>query len=229
VLVVVAHPDDAEFGAGGTVARWCDEGAEVVYCVVTDGAAGGSDPAVPDAELAALRRREQEAAAAVLGVSEVVFLGRPDGRLVADLDLRRDLARVIRKVRPGRVLAQSPERNYRRIRASHPDHLAAGAATLAAVYPDARNPLAFRELLAEGLAAHAVREVWLMAAPTADHPVDVTEVFGRKLEALRCHGSQVGDGEGLEGVLRGFLDAEARRFGLPPGRLAESFLVVDTG
>ena len=161
VLVVTAHPDDVDFGAAGTVAKWTDEGVEVIYCIVTDGDAGGFDPNVPRTEIAGIRRAEQTAAAKEVGVSELRFLGHPDGRLVASLDLRRDISREIRRYRPDIVMCQSPQRDFQRI-ASHPDHLAAGEATLSAVYPDARNPFTFTELVDEGFEAHAARQIWVM-------------------------------------------------------------------
>ncbi|MDA8148628.1 MAG: PIG-L family deacetylase, partial [Actinomycetota bacterium] len=136
VLVVTAHPDDVDFGMAGTVSVWTKSGTEVAYCVVTDGDAGGSDRSVSRSDMAALRRDEQRAAAAELGVADVRFLGYPDGRLAATLDVRRDISRVIRSFRPDRVVAQSPDRNWQRIYASHPDHLAAGEAAACAVYPD---------------------------------------------------------------------------------------------
>src|SRR3954454_7441733 len=139
-LVITAHPDDVDFGAAGTVATWTDAGVKVTYCVVTDGDAGGFDVAVPRDRIGQIRQEEQRAAAAEVGVSDVVFLGYPDGRLEMSFDLRRDIARVIREVQPQRVFCQSPQRNMVRIPASHPDHLAAGEATLCAIYPDARNP-----------------------------------------------------------------------------------------
>src|SRR5215208_802856 len=125
ILVVTAHPDDVDFGMGGTVATWTDAGIHVAYCVVTDGDAGGFDPDVPRSEIPAIRRAEQEAAAKVVRVDTVHWLGYPDGRLVPSIELRRDLARVIRIERPDRVVCQSPERNWDRLGASHPDHLAA--------------------------------------------------------------------------------------------------------
>lgn len=230
ILVVTAHPDDVDFGVAGSVATWTDAGATVTYCVVTDGDAGGFDPTVPRGEIPGIRRAEQTAAAKEVGVNDLVFLGYPDGRLEASLDLRRDLARVIRQVRPERVVAQSPERLWDRIFASHPDHLAAGEAAMCAVYPDARNPFAFPELAAEGLEAHTVGEVWVMAAPTADVFVDVTDQFERKLAALRAHVSQNTDSDGqLEARLRGWLGANAASAGLAEGRLAEGFRRVVTG
>jgi LmbE family N-acetylglucosaminyl deacetylase len=165
----------------------------------------------------------------VVGVDEVEFLGYPDGRLVAGLDLRRDLARVIRRVRPVRVVSQSPERHWQRIQASHPDHLAAGEATLCAVYPDARNPFAFPELLEAGLEPHVAGEVWLMASPRADHLVDITDAIDRKVAGLRCHASQLQDPDALEERVRTWTATIAEEGGLPAGRMAETFQIVPTG
>lgn len=228
VLVVSAHPDDVDFGAAGSVAVWTEEGIAVSYCIVTDGAAGSADPDIDLSTLAAVRQEEQRNAAATVGVTDVHFLGYPDGALEVTLELRRDLARVIRIVRPERVVCQSPERNWDRIRASHPDHLAAGEATLQAVYPDARNPYSYPELVASGLEPHVVEEVWLMASPRASMAIDVTSTIDRKITALKCHRSQVPDGDRLEELIRGWTSATAAEFGLPEGRLAESFQVVDT-
>ena len=227
-LVVCAHPDDVDFGASGTVATWTDAGCEVTYCIVTDGAAGAADPEVDLAHLVEIRQREQRAAAHEVGVEEVVFLGFPDGRLEPTLDVRREIARVIRAVRPERLITQSPERNYSRIRASHPDHLAAGEAALRAVYPDARNPYAFPELVDGGLEPFEVPEVWLMASPTGGRAVDITDAFSRKLAALRSHASQITEPERVGQFVREWGEQTAKLFGLGPGRLAESFQVVDT-
>lgn len=231
--MVAAHPDDVDFGAAGTVATWVAEGIEVTYCIVTDGDAGGFDPGLTRPELAAIRRAEQRAAAGVVGVSDVVFLGYPDGRLQVSLDLRRDIARVIRDVRPQRVLTQSPERNWDRVHASHPDHLAAGEATICAVYPDARNPFAHPELLEEGYGAHTVSEVWLMgAAPGGGGGgtvvVDITARLDTKLAALRCHASQLAPSFELEPMIRGWTAGTASRAGLAEGSFAEEFRVIDT-
>jgi LmbE family N-acetylglucosaminyl deacetylase len=230
ILVIAAHPDDVDFGAAGTVARWTDAGTEVSYCIVTDGDAGGDDHSISRPEMATLRHAEQTAAAKQVGVHDVRFLGYPDGRLEATLGLRKDLARVIRQVQPDRVLCQSPERNYARVGVSHPDHRAAGSAALDAVYPDARNPFAFPELLAdEGLSPWKVREVWISGSLAPNHYVDITEVFGRKVAALQAHASQTGHMENLEGMLRSWLSRSAAQAGLPEGRLAEAFQVLDTG
>ncbi|MEU6038808.1 MULTISPECIES: PIG-L deacetylase family protein [Actinomadura] len=230
VLAVMAHPDDVDFGAAGTIAGWTSRGIEVTYLIVTDGDAGGFDDGMTRAEMGALRRDEQRAAAACVGVDDVRFLGYPDGLLEPTFDLRRDIARVIRQVRPDRVVMPSPERNYERIYPSHPDHRAVGAAALDAVYPDARNPYAYPELLAdEGLEAWTAREVWLSGGPTVNHYVDVTDNFDRKLAALKSHVTQTAHmGEGLAEMLRGWLGANAAAAGLPDGRLAEPFQVVDT-
>jgi LmbE family N-acetylglucosaminyl deacetylase len=228
-LVITAHPDDVDFGAAGSVATWTDAGVEVAYCIVTDGEAGGFDPSVPRDEVRRIRRAEQTAAAKEVGVTDLSFLGYADGRLVPTLELRRDISRVIRQVRPQRVLCPSPERNWQLIYASHPDHLAAGEASLAAVYPDARNPFAHPELLEEGYEPWTVLEVWMMAAPSSTHWVDITDALPRKLDALRSHVSQHTDADGLlEDRMRGWGAMLAQQAGFPEGRLAEGFFVIDT-
>jgi LmbE family N-acetylglucosaminyl deacetylase len=180
-------------------------------------------------EMAELRRAEQTAAAKVVGVTDLRVLAHPDGRVLPTLDLRRDISRVIRPVRPQRVIGMSPERSYERIYASHPDHLATGEATLAAVYPDSRNPFAHPELLEqEGLEPWTVEEVYLVAIAEPDTYVDTTEMIDRKLDALRCHVSQHPDPDSLEELLRGWGSMIARRAGFPEGHLAEGFRRVVT-
>jgi LmbE family N-acetylglucosaminyl deacetylase len=228
-LIVTAHPDDVDFGSAGTVARWTAAGVEVTYCVCTDGDAGGFDEAVDRADIPRIRRAEQVEAAKQVGVRDVRFLGYPDGSLLPTIELRRDISRVIRQVRPQRMIIQSPDRIWSRIGASHPDHLASGVAAIAAVYPDARNPYAHRELLLdEGLEAWSVSETWLMAHPEMNHWVDVTDTFDAKLAALRAHVSQTGHMEGFEERIRGWFGSNAERAGLPEGRLVEGFFVVST-
>jgi len=230
ILVIAAHPDDVDFSAAGTIAGWTDAGLEVGYCIVTDGDAGGHDESVPRAEIAPLRRKEQTAAAACVGVTDLRFLGYPDGMVEATLGLRKDLARVIRQVRPDRVVCPSPERNYARLPPSHPDHRAVGSAALDAVYPDARNPFAFPELRTdEGLDAWTVREIWLPGGPAPNHWVDVTGTFDRKVAALRAHESQTAHMDNLADFLRGWLARSAAQGGLPEGRLAEAFQVIEAG
>jgi LmbE family N-acetylglucosaminyl deacetylase len=228
ILVVTAHPDDVDFGAAGSIASWTSQGIEVSYCIVTDGSAGSAKRGVDTRALAEIRQVEQRNAAAIVGVREVHFLGYPDGSLEVSLQLRRDIARVIRIVRPERVVCQSPERSWERIHASHPDHLAAGEATVQAVYPDARNPYAHPELLAAGLEPHTVDEVWLMASPHSTHAVDITATFGRKIAALECHQTQLAGSEHLEEMIRAWGSSTAAAMGLPEGQLAEAFQVVDT-
>jgi LmbE family N-acetylglucosaminyl deacetylase len=229
ILVVTAHPDDVDFGSAGSVATWTDAGIEVSYCLVTDGESGGTDRSMPRSVMAELRRAEQTTAAKIVGVTDLHFLGYPDGRVVASLELRRDLSRVIRQVRPQRVVIQSPERNYQVIYPSHPDHLAAGEAALCAVYPDARNPFAHTELLDdEGLEPWSAGEVWVANPPKPDTFVDITDAFDRKLEALHAHASQHPDPDALEGLLRGWSAGVAEAAGYPEGRLAEGYLRIFT-
>jgi LmbE family N-acetylglucosaminyl deacetylase len=191
VLVISAHPDDPEFGAGGTIAKLAQDGAEVYYLICTDGSQGGEDPEVPDEELIATRRREQCDAAGVLGVRDVVFLTHRDGSLAPNVELRRDITRQIRRFKPDLVITHMPGRVLGMpIGGSHPDHLAVGEATLAAVYPDARNPRAYREMLLEGLQPHKVREVWIPAFVEGDHFIDVSAVIELKIRAIECHRSQ---------------------------------------
>lgn len=223
-LAVMAHPDDADFGAGGTLATWVDEGFEVTLVVCTRGDQGG----LADADIAAMgavREREQRASAAIIGIRDVRFLdGHRDGWLTPTWELQRDLVRIIRQVRPHRVLQQSPERWYERLYASHPDHLAAGEATIRAIYPASENPHAWPELVhREELPAYRVPEIWLMGHPDPNHAVDVTDVIDRKLAALRAHASQTGHMEDLEERVRGMAAASAEQAGLPEGRLAELF------
>jgi LmbE family N-acetylglucosaminyl deacetylase len=190
-LVVAAHPDDPEFGFGATVAKLARDGVEVTYVICTDGSQGGEDPSVPDEELTATRYAEQRAAAEILGVREVVFLGFRDGHIYPTLDLRKCITREIRRHRPDVVMTHYPTRAVSiRIGASHPDHIAVGEATMAAVYPDSRNPRAYRELLDEGFEPHVVKEVWLPGFEDADHFVDVTGLLDLKLQAILAHKSQ---------------------------------------
>ncbi len=227
-LVVVAHPDDVDFGAGGTIATWTEAGIEVTYLICTDGDAGGFDPAVAREDIGGIRQEEQRAAAKEVGVDDVRFLGYPDGQLTPSWELRRDISRVIRQVRPQRLLMQSPEINWERIAASHPDHRAAGEATLCAVYPDARNPFTHTSLLHdEGLEAWTVHDVWIMSTGLgANRWVDVTDTFDRKVAALLAHTSQTSHMPDLAGMLRSWLGPNAVTGGLAAGRLAESFKVI---
>jgi LmbE family N-acetylglucosaminyl deacetylase len=227
VLVVTAHPDDVDFGWAGSVAVMTDAGIEVTYCIVTDGDAGGAETGIPRDEMAELRRDEQRKAAAVVGVTDVRFLGYPDGRVESTLQLRCDISRVIRQVRPNAVLTQSPERNWDRIYGSHPDHLATGDAAVSAVYPDARNRWAHPELEAEGLEPWTAGALWIgLAQPT--HYIETTSAVDRKIEALLSHKSQLPDPEATATMVRTWSSAVAQLAGLPEGRNAEAVKVVVT-
>jgi LmbE family N-acetylglucosaminyl deacetylase len=230
VLVVTAHPDDVDFGAAGTVAAFTAAGLEVTYCIVTNGDAGGSDRSMSRPEMAALRQDEQRAAAAVVGVSDVRFLGHPDGRVEATQELRRDISRVIRQVRPERVITQSPERNWAAIYASHPDHLATGEAAVCAVYPDARNPFAHPELLnVERLEPWTVPELWIMGPPGTGRiavAVETTATVERKVQALLSHKSQMTDPEGIRQRVLDWSRAGGATAGLPEGSSAELYQVT---
>jgi LmbE family N-acetylglucosaminyl deacetylase len=226
VLVVVAHPDDIDFGGAGTVALWTKAGIEVHYGIVTDGQVGGFEPDRDRAEIPAVRRAEQTTAADHVGVHDLHFLGYDDGHLEADFDLVRDLTRLIRQVRPQRLLTQSPERWWSRLHVSHPDHLATAEAAVRAFYPAAGNPFAYDDLTEE---AWDVGELWMMEHPERNHWVDITDTIDQKIAALRSHSSQHRDPEALATQMRTFARQTAEEGGLPPDRFAEAFTVIRLG
>lgn len=205
ILVVLAHPDDPEFFLGATIARWTREGHQVTYWLLTCGDKGASDAQVDPDELCQLRHKEQQAAAAVLGVNLVNFLGYPDGYLVADLKLRREVTRIIRLEKPDILVTCDPETLIvGENRINHPDHRAAGQVTLDAVFPAAGNPLYFPELLHEqGLQPHTVREIWVSGTQKPNLRLDVTEFWDTKLQALYQHKSQIGEKEAFSERMRG--------------------------
>ena len=227
-LVVVAHPDDADFWAGGTVACWSAAGIVVTYLVLTDGDAGGFDSAVPRADIPRIRRSEQQVAARILGVRDIRFLRLTEGTIVQGIELRRQIVRVIRQVRPRRLLTWSPEWNWSRFRAScHIDHRATGEIALTAAYPDAGNAFAHRTLLDhEALEPWTVEEIWLLNATAPNHFVDITDTFDQKIEALRTHRSQTGHRDRLATEMRERIEPNTAAAGLPANRLAEAFHVV---
>jgi LmbE family N-acetylglucosaminyl deacetylase len=200
-MVIMAHPDDAEFGCAGTVAVWVEEGWDVYYVVCADGGGGGPDDATDVSQGARQRviekrKEEQRAAGRILGLKDVFFLDYPDGQLQPTLELRRDIVRLLRRYRPSRVICQSPDRCWTPsliIARDHPDHLAAGRATIEAIYPASQNPWDFPELLQEGLKPHKVSELYITAAPVQNYTVDITATIDLKMAALRAHASQVGD------------------------------------
>ncbi len=200
ILVIAAHPDDIEIGAGGSIASWTDAGAEVQFCIVTDGSAGSNDPDYDKAALIQRRIHEQREAAAVIGVHTVHHLGYPDGTLQPTLELRRDLTRLIRQFRPNRVVIMDPtlkmlndNEDFHYI--NHPDHVAAGEAALYAIFPSAETRPIFPELLAKGLEPHHVDEVYLMLAQDANIAVDISAQMERKQQSIRCHVSQLREDE----------------------------------
>ncbi|WP_323958952.1 PIG-L deacetylase family protein [Arthrobacter sp. JZ12] len=227
VLCFAAHPDDIDFGAAGTIARWTAAGVVVDYCIMTDGDAGGfSEEHRPD--IVERRREEQRAAARLVGVETIHFLGHRDGYLEPSHELVASIVELIRALRPQIVLSMHPERNWDRIQKSHPDHLACGEAVTRAVYPAVENPYAFPELAAKGLEAYRLPWLWFYGGPShlENHFVDVTEHVEDKMRALHFHTSQHPDVERMDRSVRGFLTANATRAGLPEGRSAEAFQKV---
>ena len=189
MMVVTPHPDDAEIGVAGTVARWIREGKDVIYVVCTNGDKGTSDTNMKSEELARIRGQEQLAAAKLLGVREVIFLRYPDQTLEDTPDFRKNLVRLIRMYRPETVVTTDPYRRY----IWHRDHRITGQVTLDAVFPYARDLLSYPDLLEQGLQPHRVKEVLLWGTEEPNYRSDITDTFDIKLAALRCHQSQIGD------------------------------------
>jgi LmbE family N-acetylglucosaminyl deacetylase len=187
MMVITPHPDDAEFGVAGTVARWTGEGKVVIYVVCTNGDKGSSDPNMKSSELARIREKEQLAAAKLLGVREVIFLRHPDQTLEDTPEFRKEIVRLIRMYKPETVVTADPYRRY----IWHRDHRIAGQVVLDAIFPYARDFLAYPDLLEDGLQPHKVKEVWLWAAQEPNYRTDITSTFGTKVAALRCHKSQM--------------------------------------
>jgi LmbE family N-acetylglucosaminyl deacetylase len=223
-MVIAAHPDDADFGPAATAARWIDAGSTGWLVCCTSGDQGGEDPELDPLELAALREREQRAAADVVGYAGVTFLHQPDGALVNDLALRELLVREIRTFRPDAVLATDPEALFHEASGvNHTDHRAAGMAAVDAVYPAARNPMAFPWLAKTGLAAHRVRRLYLFWSNQPTVHVDVTATIGRKIDALRAHASQLKEPEKIETWIREWAAEEGRAIG---AQAAEALRVI---
>jgi LmbE family N-acetylglucosaminyl deacetylase len=223
-LVVAAHPDDIEFGCAGTVARWVREGARVTYALVTNGAAGSSDPEMTRERLAELREAEARAAAKVVGVDQVEFLGYEDGLLEPTLEVREKIVRLIRRVRPEVVVTTDPTTRYFGDRyINHPDHRAAGEATLAAVIPGSDTRLAYPELLEAGLEPVKLVGVMLMMNEKPNLVVDIGDYLDKKIESLACHVTQLGDQvEGDYGFIRAMAEFSAAG---KPFKYGEAFRV----
>ncbi|MGZ8437429.1 MAG: PIG-L deacetylase family protein [Candidatus Limnocylindrales bacterium] len=227
-MLIVAHPDDAEFGPAGTAARWIDAGSKGWLVCCTSGDQGGEDPDADPLELAALRESEQRAAAAIIGYDGVSFLHQPDGALANDLALREQLVREIRTFRPDAVLATDPDTLfYKGGGINHTDHRAAGLAAVDAVYPAARNPMAFPSLARSGLAAHRVRRMYLFWSDRADTWIDITATLDRKLDALRAHASQIHDAEGLATRIHSWAAEEGSGIGAGAAEVLRLIVIDD--
>lgn len=221
-MVVMAHPDDAEYSSSGTVAKWCAAGWEVVYVLCTDGSKGTDDRSVTPEELARIRRREQIEAGKVLGLKDVVFLDHPDSYLQPTLELRKQIAGEIRRHKPDVLITMYPMRNLDGgYGFGHPDHMAAGEAAMSAVFPTARDHLTFPELLDEGLEPHKVSEVWIAGHPSPDIWIDVTETIDTSIRALLRHTSQL---SGSDREVAGFMKRGRRERARGKGmQYAEAF------
>ncbi len=223
-MVIVAHPDDADFGPAATAARWIDDGSTAWLVCCTSGDAGADDWQTDPLELAAVRETEQRAAATIVGYEGVTYLHQPDGALANDLALREHLVREIRTFRPDAVLAVDPETIFHRDGGvNHADHRTAGIAAVDAVYPAARNAMSFPWLARDGLAPHVVRRLYLFWSNHASAWVDVTPTIDRKLDALRAHASQIRHPESLETRIREWAREEGEPIGVAA---AEAFRVI---
>ena len=227
-MVIAAHPDDADFGPAATAARWIDEGSVGWLVCCTSGDQGGEDPDQDPLELAALREREQRAAAAIVGYEGVSFLHQPDGALANDLALRELLVREIRTFRPDAVLATDPEAVFHRDGGvNHADHRAAGMAAVDAVYPAARNPMAFPWLAREGLEKHVVRRLYMF---WSNHPsawIDVSATVDRKIAALGAHASQLREPERVETWIRTWAAEEGAAIGVDAAEALRAIVIED--
>jgi LmbE family N-acetylglucosaminyl deacetylase len=227
-LIVSAHPDDIEFGCAGTVARWTREGAEIVYCIVTDGSTGTQDRTLMGAPLAKVRREESQRAAETVGVNTIEWLGYRDGYVEYSLALRRDIARIFRKWRPHRFLVMDPTPTIEDRFVNHPDHRAVGQASLDVSMTAGTTPGHFPELLEEGLEPwRGLRELWIQGPGAKPQAVDITETIDLKIEALSHHSSQVGDHvDEVAGFVRQFCAEAGRPHGF---EYAETFQVITQG
>jgi LmbE family N-acetylglucosaminyl deacetylase len=225
VLVIAAHPDDIEFGGAGAVAMWTDAGAEVIYCLVTDGAAGSNDATVIYSELVERRKAEQRQAAEIVGVREVIHLDYPDGMLQPTLELRRDLTRLIRRFKPDRVLISDPTSILLQAEGfdyiNHPDHRAAAEAALYAIFPSAETRPIFPELLEEGFEPHHVEEVYMSITERPNVAVDISPVMDRKIQSLLSHRSQLD--ESVVDMVRGWDRMTGEQVGV---EFAEAYRVM---
>jgi LmbE family N-acetylglucosaminyl deacetylase len=224
LLVIAAHPDDIEFVVAGTVAKWVRGGTQARYVLVTSGDAGTHKSGITRQELAYRREAEQRAAARVVGVDEVVFLGYPDGMVQPTLDLRRDLVREIRRFRPDTAICFDPTRLYSGgSYINHPDHRAVGQAAIDAISPTAAMPLSFPEMREEGLEPHRVRRILVASASAPDTWIDISETIATKIQALQQHVSQLNEPRDYDGLLRHWAAEAGTPVGLP---YAEAFMRI---
>jgi LmbE family N-acetylglucosaminyl deacetylase len=228
VLVVTAHPDDMEFGCGGTLALWADRGADITLCIATDGSTGTQDQSLMGERLSRLRKDESRAAADVIGIRELTWLDYRDGYMEYTLDVRRDVARIFRRYKPHRFIVLDPTPTIDDRFINHPDHRAIGQASLDVSMTAGTTPGHFPELLDEGLPPwRGLRELWIAGPGNKPRPVDITTTIDRKIEALKCHESQVGaDIEQIEAFVRTFGAEAGAQFGFD---YAESFQVISRG
>lgn len=226
VLGIAAHPDDLDFGASGTMAGFAKAGAEVHYLILTDGSKGSADRKMLPAELVKIREAEQRAAVEIIGGKSVQFLGYPDGGLEVTLELKKQIAKVIRTIKPDVVITMDPSMIYSASRGfiNHPDHRAAGQATLDAVFPLARDHLSFPELYAEGYDPHITPTVLLINFDKGNFAVDITETFEIKMAALEAHTSQVSNLDEVRGWMTAMSSEAGKEYGY---KLAEAFVRID--
>jgi LmbE family N-acetylglucosaminyl deacetylase len=227
VLGIAAHPDDLDVGAGGTLAHFVSQGAEVHYLILTDGGKGSDDPTMTSEKLTEIRHTEQQAALEAIGGKTVTFLDYPDGELEVSMELKREITKVIRTIKPDTVITMDPSVLYSADKGiiNHPDHRAAGQAVLDAVFPLARDRLTFPELAETGYAPHKTSTMLLINFNTANFSIDITNTIETKNKALKAHVSQFGDLSNL-GWVREMAEAQGKQAGYA---FAESFVRIDIG
>jgi LmbE family N-acetylglucosaminyl deacetylase len=226
VLGIAAHPDDLDFGAGGTMAHFAEQGAEVHYLILTDGSSGSDDKTMTPEKLIKIRETEQRAATKAIGGKSVTFLGYPDGQLEITMTLKRDVVKVIRRIRPDVVVTTDPSVLYSADRGmiNHPDHRAAGQTALDCVFPLARDHMSFPELYAEGYEPHKTQTILLTNFNTANFYVDTAKTFPKKIAALKAHASQIGDIEQIGERMQQWGRMAGEKAGYD---LAEGFVRID--
>lgn len=223
ILGVAAHPDDLDFGASGTFAKWAKEGNDCYYLICTNGSKGSDDPQMSEEKLISLRKEEQKEAAKILGLKDVFFLDHQDTELLADLTLKKEITQIIRKLKPEIVVTSDPTFVYSKERGfiNHTDHRACGQATIDAVFPLARDRLTFPELASEGLLPHKVKTLYLTRSDVPTDILDITDTFDLKIKALKAHTSQINDSH-IQKV-----EAGSRKLGKKAGfEYAEGFIIL---